>query len=100
MKVLTGEPISIDEARNLAELLQTLGDPNRLQILSALESACISVTAIAESTGLRQPSVSHHLRILRDRGLVIAERRGGFVYYCLTNEGLHTALDALRSLAP
>ena len=67
MKAPAREPISVDEARNLAELLQTLGDPNRLQILATLESVCISVTAIAESTGLRQPSVSHHLRILRDR---------------------------------
>ena len=92
------EPISISDSRNLAELLQTLGDPTRLRILTALESVCISVTSITEATGLRQPSVSHHLRILRDRGLVIAERRGGFVYYCLANEGLRTALDALGSL--
>lgn len=93
------EPISVSESQELAELLQTLGDPTRLRILTVLESVCISVTTITELTGLRQPSVSHHLRILRDRGLVVAERRGGFVYYCLANEGLRTALDALRSLA-
>ncbi len=86
----------MSESQGLAELLQTLGNPTRLRILTALESVCISVTSITEATGLRQPSVSHHLRILRDRGIVIAERRGGFVYYCLANEGLRTALEALR----
>lgn len=96
---LAREPISIRESQELAGLLQTLGDPTRLRILTALESVCISVTSITEVTGLRQPSVSHHLRILRDKGLVIAERRGGFVYYCLANEGLRKALDALGSVA-
>lgn len=89
------EPISVSESQELAKLLQTLGDPTRLRILTALESVCISVTTITEVTGLRQPTVSHHLRILRDRGLVIAERRGGFVYYCLASEGLRSALEAL-----
>lgn len=90
------EPISVSESQGLAKILQTIGDPTRLRILTALESVCISVTSITEVTGLRQPSVSHHLRILRDRGLVIAERRGGFVYYCLANEGLRGALEELR----
>lgn len=94
------EPIPLPEARALAELLQTLGDPTRLRILTALETVCVPVTAIVEATGLRQPAVSHHLRILRDRGLVIGERRGGFVYYCLATDGLRGALDALRPLTP
>lgn len=67
------------EAAELAELLQALGDPTRLQILSVLDTACVPVGAIVAATGLRQPAVSHHLRVLCDRGIVRAERRGTFV---------------------
>lgn len=90
--------IEREEAAPLAELLQALGDPTRLRILSALGTACIPVRAIAEATGLRQPAVSHHLRVLRDRGLVRAERRGAFIYYCCASDALHPALDAVRAL--
>ncbi|NIJ12106.1 ArsR family transcriptional regulator [Saccharomonospora amisosensis] len=94
-----GEPMPVVEAQVLASLLQTLGDPTRLRILTALEEACVPVSAIVEATGVRQPTVSHHLRILRDRGLVRGERRGGYVFYCLATEGLSEALEALRPLA-
>ena len=65
-----GAALGRDEARALAELLQALGDPTRLQILSVLGTACVPVGTIVAATGLRQPSVSHHLRVLRDRGVV------------------------------
>jgi DNA-binding transcriptional ArsR family regulator len=99
-EVRAGEPIPLPQARALAVLLQTLGDPVRLRILTALDTVCVPVTAIVEATGLRQPTVSHHLRILRDRGLVRGERRGGYVYYCLSIGGLAAALDALAPLMP
>ncbi|MFF8989013.1 ArsR/SmtB family transcription factor [Streptomyces sp. NPDC014983] len=95
----TGEPMPTGEAQVLATLLQTLGDPTRLRILTALDMACVPVSAIVEATGVRQPTVSHHLRILRDRGLVRGERRGGYVFYCLAGDGLRAALDGLRPLA-
>lgn len=99
-QVRAGEPIPLPQARALAVLLQTLGDPVRLRILTALDTVCAPVTAIVAATSLRQPTVSHHLRILRDRGLVRGERRGGYVYYCLTVGGLAAALDALVPLLP
>ncbi|MHB8718672.1 MAG: ArsR/SmtB family transcription factor [Candidatus Dormibacteria bacterium] len=98
---ITGElasPIDQAEAARLAELLQALGDPTRLRILSALDTACVPVGAIVAATGLRQPTVSHHLRVLRDRGLVRAERRGVFVDYCAASDALRPALDAARTL--
>ena len=91
-------PIEQGEAALLAELLQALGDPTRLRILSALDTACVPVGAIAEVTGLRQPAVSHHLRVLKDRGLVRAERRGAFIYYCCVSDSLRPALEAVRAL--
>ncbi|MGC8499442.1 MAG: ArsR/SmtB family transcription factor [Acidimicrobiales bacterium] len=93
------EPMATQRATALAELLGTLGDPTRLRILTSLDGVCVPVTAIVRATGLRQPTVSHHLRILRDRGLVVADRRGGFIYYCLTTGGLRDALDVLERLA-
>ncbi|MDA8040210.1 MAG: metalloregulator ArsR/SmtB family transcription factor [Actinomycetota bacterium] len=86
------------EAAQLAELLQALGDPTRLRILSILDTACVSVGAIATAAGLRQPAVSHHLRVLRDRGVVRAERRGTYVYYCATSDALRPAIEAVRAL--
>lgn len=92
-------PIPVVEAQVLASLLRTLGDPTRLRILTALDTVCVPVTAIVEATGIRQPTVSHHLRILRDRGLVRGERRGGYVFYCLATDAVCAALDVLRPLA-
>lgn len=91
-------PIDLFEARRLAELLQAIGDPIRLQILTALGTACVPVVAIVAATGLRQSTVSHHLRVLRDRGLVTADRRGTYVYYCGASDALRPALEHARAL--
>ncbi len=66
---------------SVAELFKTLSDPTRLRILNVLTLECESVSSIVEATQLSQPLVSHHLRLLRDRGLVRAEPRGGYTYY-------------------
>ena len=89
----------IDEARKLAALAQALGDPVRLQILATLESVCLPVSTIVEATGLRQPAVSHHLRVLRDRGLVRGERRGTNIFYCLATDDVARAIEALHRLS-
>ncbi|MGC9219855.1 MAG: ArsR/SmtB family transcription factor [Solirubrobacteraceae bacterium] len=91
-------PLDLTEAQALAELLQALGDPTRLRILSALDMACVSVGALVQATGLRQPTISHHLRILRDRGVVRAERRGTYIYYCAVSEALRPTLNAAHAL--
>ncbi len=91
-------PMRVGEAAELAELFQALGDPTRLRILSVLDTACVPVRTIAEATGLRQPAVSHHLRVLRDRGLVRPERRGAYIYYCASSDALRAAMDAARAL--
>ena len=65
----------------MAAIFRTLGDGTRLQLLRAMTDECKSVTELAERAGLSQPLVSHHLRILRDRGLARSQRRGSFVFY-------------------
>jgi DNA-binding transcriptional ArsR family regulator len=65
----------------VAELFSTLSDPNRLAIIKGLTLKCESVSAIVERTGMSQPLVSHHLRILREQRLARTERRGLYTYY-------------------
>jgi DNA-binding transcriptional ArsR family regulator len=77
---------------------QALGAPTGLWILSVLGTACVPVGAIAAATGLRQPAVSHRLRVLRDRGLVRPERRGTSAYDCASSEALRPAIDVARAL--
>ena len=72
---------STDTLEDVAEIFKALGSVTRLQILAALTAECESVSTIVERANLPQPLVSHNLRLLRDRGLVRAERRGSYVYY-------------------
>ncbi len=82
-------------------LLQALGDPTRLSIVRQLASereVCqCDLTACIE---LAQPTVSHHLRVLREAGLVAAERRGTWVYYSLEPAGLARLERLAGSLLP
>ena len=66
---------------DVAELFKALANVHRLEILAALTAECESVSTIVERADLPQPMVSHNLRLLRDRGVVRAERRGSYVYY-------------------
>jgi DNA-binding transcriptional ArsR family regulator len=65
----------------IAELFKTLADVNRLRIVQALTLDCRSVSAIVKATGLSQPLVSYHLRVLSEQGLARAEPRGAYTYY-------------------
>ncbi len=93
---VAARPLDEPGARQFAQLLAALADPTRLRILTTLETVCVPVGAIVAATGLPQPTVSHHLRILRDRGLVVADRRGQQVFYCLADDGLVEAFCRLR----
>ncbi|MBK3584494.1 MULTISPECIES: ArsR/SmtB family transcription factor [Streptomyces] len=80
---LSERPLSSDEAEAAAQLFKALGDPIRLRLLSAIAShkdgeACVCDVS---DVGVSQPTVSHHLRRLREAGLLISERRGTWIYY-------------------
>ena len=82
--LLSGAPRDEQSAVRLAALLRVLADPGRLRLLSLIQAqpsreAC--VCHLTEALGLSQPTVSHHLRVLFDAGLVDRERRGNWVYY-------------------
>ena len=97
-------------ARNVdpdVALLQAIADPVRLSILRQLASARGAVCAcdLNECCAVSQPTISHHLRVLREAGAVTAERRGTFIYYGLAPDlrrrwaGIGASLSGLVNVA-
>ena len=64
-----------------ARVLNVLADPTRLHIVRVLTEECQNVSDIVSATGLPQPLVSHHLRVLRKNGLAVTERNGAYTTY-------------------
>jgi len=83
---LTGEPIDEASAAGLAQVFKALGDPVRLRLVSligAREGGEVCVCDLTAAFDLTQPTISHHLKVLRDAGIIDSERRGTWVYYRL-----------------
>lgn len=94
---LVAEPLSMSAAVEMAAKFKALSDPVRLQLLSSVAShaggeAC--VCDISAGVGVSQPTVSHHLKVLRDAGLLTSQRRASWVYYAVVPE----ALESLSAL--
>ena len=97
MAPLVAEPLSTAAAVEMAAKFKALSDPVRLRLLSSIAShaggeAC--VCDISAGVKVSQPTVSHHLKVLRDAGLLTSQRRASWVYYAVVPE----ALDALSAL--
>jgi ArsR family transcriptional regulator len=94
-------PPSLDPARAdaLAERLKALGDPTRLRMLDLLaqQASPLCVCDVTAQFPQNQPTISHHLRILREAGLIQGERRGVWAYYWATTAG-QQALSMAKSL--
>jgi len=83
----------------LAAMGKGFSDPNRLRILLVLADGRKPVGRVVEELGLSQPLVSHHLKELRQAGLLNVEREGPFVFYEMAGPQVLDALQALASLA-
>jgi len=88
---LVREPLTEDWAGDLARMFKALGDPVRLQLLSRVAShaggeACVCDLSVG--LDLSQPTISHHLKVLRETGLLECERRGTWVYYWVVPSAL------------
>lgn len=90
------EPLPIAEAETLARMFKALGDPIRLRLLSMIASHEGGEACVCELTGftVTGPTISHHLKVLREAGLIEGERRGTWIYYRV----LPQALDALAAV--
>lgn len=78
-----------------ARVCQALADPKRLLLIHELRDGPRSVGDLAESLRISQPNVSHHLAVLKDRGLVTTRRFGSSVHYSLTSTKIIQAMDLL-----
>src|SRR3954454_21435666 len=88
---LTKEPLSAAAAERIAPLLKAMADPGRLRLLSLVAShgdgeAC--VCDLNDAFDLSQPTISHHLKVLHEAGLLDREKRGVWVYYRVNSAAL------------
>ncbi|MGH3448450.1 MAG: ArsR/SmtB family transcription factor [Nocardioidaceae bacterium] len=94
---ITGEVLDAAAAQRLAGVLKSLAEPTRLRLVSLIaahEGAEACVCDLTNPVGLSQPTVSHHLKVLVDAGLLAREQRGKWGYYRL----VPGTLDALAGL--
>jgi ArsR family transcriptional regulator len=100
--VLLPSPLRSGERDRLVSVFRALGDPTRLDVyrLIAAQAEPLCVCDIVARFEVSQPTISHHLRILRQAGLVTVSRRGVWAYYAADPSGLDVARSALASLEP
>ncbi|MGW5657843.1 ArsR/SmtB family transcription factor [Streptomyces humi] len=82
---LSAAPLDENQAADLAKVFKALGDPVRLRLMSMIasrgEGGEVCVCELTPAFDLSQPTISHHLKLLRQAGLIDCERRGTWVYY-------------------
>jgi len=100
---LAREPLSQDTAERIAPLLKALADPVRLRLLSLVashESGEACVCDLNDAFELSQPTISHHLKVLHEAGLLEREKRGVWVYYRASTSALAGLASLIGSTAP
>ncbi|MDP9356828.1 MAG: metalloregulator ArsR/SmtB family transcription factor [Chloroflexota bacterium] len=90
------------QRRTLVLLFKALGDDTRLEVfrLIAGQTAPICVCDIVDRFGVSQPTISHHLKVLRDAGLVTVTRRGNWAFYAADPRGVALLEGSAAALAP
>jgi ArsR family transcriptional regulator len=99
---LTQEPLSAERAERIAPLLKALADPVRLRLLSLVAShgdgeAC--VCDLNDAFALSQPTISHHLKVLHEVGLLERSKRGVWVFYRIRREVVTDVSNLVASMA-
>jgi ArsR family transcriptional regulator, arsenate/arsenite/antimonite-responsive transcriptional repressor len=95
---VTGTSLSPAQADALARVFKALADPVRLRLLSMIAGADGGEACVCELTGgfdVSGPTISHHLKVLREAGLIEGDRRGTWIYYRVVPDALAAASDAL-----
>ena len=101
---LVRDPLSAPQAVTLAAVFKALSDPVRLRLLSLIASHAGGEACVCDLTPafeVSEPTISHHLKVLREAGLVTSERRASWVYYRVVPDaltGLSQLLDATETL--
>jgi ArsR family transcriptional regulator, arsenate/arsenite/antimonite-responsive transcriptional repressor len=94
-----GGVLSLADAERLAHLLKAVADPTRLRLLSIVAAqdggeAC--VCDLTEPVGLTQATVSHHMKVFVDAGIMTREQRGKWAYYAIVGDALDTLAAAIQ----
>ncbi len=95
------EPLSTEAAADVAAKLKALADPIRLRLFSLVASHAGGEACVCDISGdfdVTQPTISHHLKVLKDAGLLASERRASWVYYSVVPEALRN-LSSVLSVA-
>ena len=100
---LSAQPLTIEQAEQVAPLLKALADPVRLRLMSLVASheggkAC--VYDLNDAFDLSQPTISHHLKVLHEAGLVDREKRGVWVYYRIRAQALAALATLIGRTSP
>lgn len=96
--MIAAPSLSMQQAEEYAEWFKALADPTRIRILNLLarNTEPVCVCDIVDQFPLGQPTISHHLKILRDTCFVHTERRGTFIYYSINRDCLNEFPEAAR----
>jgi len=97
------EPLSVEQAEQIAALLKALADPVRLRLMSLVASHAGGEACVCDLTGafdLSQPTISHHLKVLHELGLLDREKRGVWVYYRVNRSALTDLTALLGGVTP
>jgi ArsR family transcriptional regulator len=101
---ITEASLDADQAVDLARMFKALGDPIRLRLLSRITSAPEGEICVCDITGddfeVSGPTISHHLKVLREAGLIEGERRGTWIYYRPQPANLRQLASLLDAPAP
>ena len=100
---VVGGVLDADSAQRLAGMFKALGDPTRVNLLSLIAAHQDGEACICDLTapvGLSQGTVSHHMKILADAGLVSRDQRGKWAYYRVIDSTLASLSEALQSRPP
>ncbi|MBA3338455.1 MAG: helix-turn-helix transcriptional regulator [Geodermatophilaceae bacterium] len=99
---MSGQVMDVAQAETLAAVLKAIAEPTRLRLISlvaAHEGAEACVCDLTDPVGLSQPTVSHHLKVLVDAGLLTREQRGRWAYYRLIPHALRSLAQVLADTA-
>jgi ArsR family transcriptional regulator len=100
---LSREPLSQDQAEQIAPLLKALADPVRLRLMSLVafhEGGEACVCDLTDAFDLSQPTISHHLKVLHEVGLLDRSKRGVWVYYRARSEALAGLAELIGNATP
>ena len=84
--------------KQITVIFKALCDENRVQILRILQNGELCACHLLEELNLSQPTLSHHMKILCDSGLVVGRKEGKWMHYSISAEGTEIAVNALREL--